>query len=121
MRGTDARWRAAIARLLCVALSLTSFTSLVHARIDRDPDCLGPVVLAHQGPAHMSGPQAPDPDSGPVHCVACHLSQSFRAPLETAPIAPPPAASGPRLLADSSHHTWIFPVSQPPLRSPPAA
>lgn len=113
-------WRAATARLLCLALLLTSFTSLVHARDDHDADCLTPAVVAHDASAHQFGaPEAPN-DTQPAHCVACHLSRSFRPRIETASLAAPTVTAGPRLVVDASPVAWNFPLSQPPLRSPPA-
>jgi hypothetical protein len=117
----DSAWRAVTARVLCAALLLTSFTSLVHARNDHDPDCAIPTVVAHDASAHMIG--APDPvtdDGQPLHCLACHLSRSFRPRTETAGLAEPMLVSGTRLLLDASPIAWNFPLSQPPLRSPPA-
>jgi hypothetical protein len=108
------------ARVLCVALLLTSFTSLVHARDDHDPDCITPTVVAHDASAHTIGARGSVPDTQPVHCLACHLSRSFRPQVETALLPAPADTVGPRRLADTSPVTWTFPVSQPPLRSPPA-
>jgi hypothetical protein len=119
MRRAGSAWRAMTARVLCVALLLTSFTSLIHARDDHDPDCVTPTVVAHDASAHTIGSRESAPESQPVHCLACHLSQSFRPRVETA-LPVPADVTGPRRLADTSPVTWNFPVSQPPLRSPPA-
>jgi hypothetical protein len=113
-------WRAVTARVLCIALLLTSFTSLVHARNDHDPDCTTPAVVAHDESAHtVRAPQSTDDDQ-PVHCPACHLSRTFRTHVATASLTAPVLVAGPRLLIDTFPVAWIFPLSQPPLRSPPA-
>lgn len=115
----DATWRRVTAHLLCAVLLVTSVASLAHARSDHDPDC-APFLTLHDASAHTIGAGTETPEAPPVHCLACHWARSFRPRVETAYVEAPAAQSDVRLLVEAAPVAWASPVSQPPLRSPPA-
>ena len=120
MRRAASTCRATIAGVLCAALLLTSFSSAIHACDDHDSDCASPSVAAPDGSAPTVSASESTTDGQPVHCLVCHLSRSFRPRGETTLVSAPAVTPRPLRFVDTALIIRNFPVSQPPLRSPPA-
>jgi hypothetical protein len=107
----------ATARLLVVALSVTTLGPLLHGA--HDPD-LSPVIIAHDESLHHVQ-RAPAPGDGfdVDHCIACHFVRSSRGAVSWEPCGLIAFASG-QLLYHSDGILTAAPCATPqPARAPP--
>lgn len=90
-----------------------------HADDCHDPSC-GAAAVQHNEDDHRFESVPRTVDKEPLHCLVCHWTRSFRAPV-AARFVPAPAVLAdvrPPLDADQAAHPAQ--VAQPPLRSPPS-
>lgn len=108
------------ARLLLVALTVTTVGPALHGVHDTDCD---PVVVLHDESQHhfAAAPQAADHPAGGDHCVACHFLRTSRGPGSWEPSGLQILTSG-NLLHDSDGRLDASrSVSPQPARAPPQA
>jgi hypothetical protein len=105
------------ARLLIVALSVTTLGPMLHGA--HDPD-LAPVIIAHDAARHHAqASSARDSAVEGDHCVACHFVRSSRGPVSWEPSGLIAFASG-NLLYHSDGELAAAPSATPlPARAPP--
>ncbi len=110
----------ATARLLLLALSVTTLGPVLHD--DHDADWVLQFVL-HDENHHQFQADLPDDDNARAgdHCVACHFVRASRGPISWEPAGLADAAAAARLLdADGAALPTPF-TSQRPARAPPLA
>ena len=108
----------ASARLLLLALSVTTLGPVLHGVHDADCD---PIVVIHDESQHHF--TAPTSDAGGTangeHCVACHFLRTSRGPVSWEPSGLHALRSG-NLLFQSDGHLVAAPSTSPqPSRAPP--
>jgi hypothetical protein len=118
--GLSARLVRASARLLLLALSVTTLGPLLHGMHDAE---LHAVVVPHDETQHQYR-SATDPAQAALeaeHCVACHFVRSSRGPVSWEPAGLHPLASGQPLLHSDGQLVAAPAVSPTPARAPPLA
>jgi hypothetical protein len=108
---------SATARVLVVALSVTTIGPVLHEVHDEE---LQAVVVAHDESQHhfQAAPTAPQA-AGSHHCVACHIVRSSHGPASWVAAGLAAAAAGLRLAdADGLIVAAAF-ASRRPARAPP--
>ena len=110
----------ASARLLLLALSVTTLGPVLHGVHDTDCE---PVVIVHNESEHRFSAASPNVDSsaGGDHCVACHFLRTSRGPGSWEPTGLH-ALSPSDLLAHSDGSLVVALTATPqPARAPPIA
>ena len=107
----------AAARLLVVALSVTTVGPVMHGLHD---DELHTVVVAHDESKHhfQAAPTAPD-SPGTHHCVACHFVRTSHGPASWVAVGLAPLAAGTRLVDSDGLLVAAAFASPRPARAPP--
>ena len=109
----------ASARLLLLALSVTTLGPVLHGVHDTDCD---PVVVLHDESQHRFAAPATGEDdaTGGDHCVACHFLRTSRGPVSWEPSGLHTLRSG-GLLFHSDGQIVAAPSTSPqPSRAPPS-
>src|SRR5262245_37341517 len=107
------------ARLLLLALSVTTLGPALHGVHDTDCD---PLVVVHdESQHHFAAASGGDNDvARGEHCLACHFHRSSRGPVSWEPTGLNVLTSG-HLLYHSDGQLVAAPTAQPqPARAPPA-
>ena len=111
---------ASIAAIAGLALTAAIGSSIAPHQDDcHDALCASVAAVPHDPSAHSVG-RAPSETERPLHCVLCHWARTFR-PRPEARVVSSSSAAAPLALPLQLFVTAAgAPVSQPPLRSPPA-
>ena len=107
------------ARVLLLALSVTTLGPALHGAHDTDCD---PVVVVHdESQHHFARASTGDSDVTPgEHCLACHFLRTSRGPVSWEPTGLHVLTSG-NLLYHSDGQLVAAPTARPqPARAPPA-
>ena len=107
------------ARLLLLALSVTTLGPALHGVHDTDCD---PLVIVHDESQHHFTAASSSDNGGPPgeHCVACHFLRTSRGPVSWEPSGLHALTSG-NLLYHSDGQLVAAPAASPqPARAPPA-
>lgn len=80
----------------------------------------GSVAVEHDAAAHRIGAAPAGDEAHPLHCLVCHWVRAFRPRTEARIVSTLTSPAGLNLPVQLFSTTLGAPVSQPPLRSPPA-
>ncbi len=117
------RWfRARAAHIAAVAMVWMALVG-ASAIVPHDDDSHETYAFAttHDHSAHRIEAAGSDADSHPLHCLVCHWVRSFRPPTDVRTASLPATDAGISLPLERFSISATAPVSQPPLRSPPAS
>ena len=119
------RWfRARTAHIAAVTMVWMAIVG-GSAVVPHDDDChdaaCWTVSVEHDASAHRVGSATPNTDQHPLHCLVCHWVRSFRPPTDARIASLPVTDAGISLPLGLFSMSAAAPVSQPPLRSPPAS
>ncbi len=104
------------ARLLLLAVSVTTLGPVLHGVHDADCD---PVVVLHDERQHHFAALPDGGTSGGDHCVACHFLRSSRGPAARETRAPQAVVAGALPRASDSQLLAAVGGSPQPSRAPP--
>lgn len=94
-------------------------TVFPHEDDCHDAAC-SPIAVEHDAAAHRVGAASTTDDSHPLHCLVCHWVRAFRPRTEVRIVSMLTANTGISIPIQLFTTSTGAPVSQPPLRSPPA-
>lgn len=115
------RGRAAqLATVVMLAIGMAGGSVVFPHEDDCHDATCNPAAVEHDASAHRIGSDASGPDAHAQHCLVCHWSRAFRPRTEARILPAPTSSAGIRIPAAPVAISAAAPVSQPPLRSPPA-
>jgi hypothetical protein len=114
------RLRVLAAAVLVSVSALGTWSTVAHGLDCHDAEC-APVMVAHDASAHAFRSATLPAGERDVHCVLCHWTRAFGAPVHSVAVEPFVVGRPLAIPPPDVSVAWLVAASQPPLRAPPSA